>query len=54
MRFKDQWTRDSALVMRTVINVYIGGRTELRHLIDEYIRATQSVPPFGRLVQHHH
>lgn len=36
-----EWTRDSALVMRTVIQAYFGGRKELRPLIDGYVRGTQ-------------
>ncbi|KAK4698312.1 glucoamylase, partial [Phenoliferia sp. Uapishka_3] len=36
-----QWTRDSALVMRTVVDAFIKGEKSYRHLIDEYISATQ-------------
>ncbi|KAM0754204.1 hypothetical protein T439DRAFT_323080 [Meredithblackwellia eburnea MCA 4105] len=40
-----QWTRDSALVMKTVLDSYLKGRKEFRKLIDEYIDAT-------RIMQH--
>ncbi|KAI5479256.1 family 15 glycoside hydrolase [Pseudohyphozyma bogoriensis] len=42
-----QWTRDSALVMRSVVNAYISGESQHRHLIDEYIAASECTPFTG-------
>lgn len=35
-----QWTRDSAIVMRTVVDSYISGNMTMRPLLDEYVEAS--------------